>query len=71
VFSSESAIHPPVLEYSETTFKHFKPIARVRSNPSALDNSKIKLDGAGIYNLANTSIESFIEGIAQGRFWNR
>ncbi len=71
VFSSESAIHPPVLEFAETTFKHFKPIAHVLSNPHALDNSKIKLDGAGIYNLANTSIESFIEGIAQGRFWNR
>ena len=58
----------PVLEFTETTFKHFKPIAHVLSNPHALDNSKIKLDGAGVYNLTNTSIESFIEGIAQGRF---
>ncbi|CKH61502.1 Uncharacterised protein [Streptococcus pneumoniae] len=71
MFSSESVIQPPVLEFAETTFKHFKPIAHVLSNPHALDHSKIKLDGAGVYNLTNTSIESFIEGIAQGRFWSR
>ncbi|WP_142310936.1 catalase [Bacillus wiedmannii] len=71
VFSSESVIKPPVLEFAETTFKHFKPIAYVLSDPHALDHSKVKLDEAGVYNLTDTSIESFIEGIAQGRFWNR
>ncbi|EMA6344152.1 catalase [Bacillus cytotoxicus] len=71
VFSSEPVIQTPVLQFAETTFKHFKPIAHLVSNPLALDDCMFKLDGAGVYNLKDTTVESFIEGIAQGRFWNR
>ncbi len=71
VISSESPIQTPVLEFIETTFKHYKPLAFDIHDPQALDSCRIKLGGAGVYNLQDSTIESFIEGIAQGRFWNR
>ncbi|MFC0417063.1 catalase [Cytobacillus solani] len=71
VISSESLIQTPVLEFIETTFKHYKPLALALSDPHALDSSRVKLEGAGVFNLSDSTIESFIKGIAQGRFWDR
>jgi catalase len=71
VISSESPIQTPVLEFMETTFKHNKPLAFDLNDPQALDSCRIKLEGSGVYNLKDSTIESFIEGIAQGRFWDR
>lgn len=63
VFSSEFVIYFFVLEFIEIIFKYFKLIVYVFSNFYVLDNSKIKLDGVGVYNLINILIELFIEGI--------
>ncbi|WP_313800030.1 catalase [Cytobacillus sp.] len=71
VISNESLIPTPVLEFMETTFIHYKPLALALSNPHALDSSRINLEGEGVFNLSDTTIESFIKGIAQDRFWNR
>ncbi|MED3571025.1 catalase [Cytobacillus praedii] len=71
VISNESLIQTPVLEFMETAFKHYKPIALALRDPHALDSSRIKLEGEGVFNLSDSTIESFIKGIAQGRFWNR
>ncbi len=71
VISTESLIQTPVLEFIETTFKHYKPLALALSDPRTLHSSRVELEGAGVYNLLDSTIESFIKGIAKGRFWNR
>ena len=71
IISNESLIQAPVLEFIETTFKHCKPLALALSDPHALDSSRVKIEKEGVYNLTDTSIDAFIKGIAQGRFWNR
>jgi len=71
VISSESLIQTPVFEFMETAYKHCKPIAFDISDAHALDSSRINPDGSGVYNLKTDTIESFIQGIADGRFWDR
>ena len=71
IISSESRIQTPVLEFMETTYKHYKPLALALSDPHALNSSRINWENEGVYNLTDDTIESFIKGIAQGRFWNR
>jgi catalase len=71
VISNESLIRTPVLEFMETAFKHYKPLALALRDPHVLNSSRIKLEGEGVFNLSDSTIESFIKGIAQGRFWNR
>jgi catalase len=69
--SSEDAIPMPALAFIETTFKHYKPLAVALIDPQCLDKARVKLDEAGVYNLNNSTIQAFISGIAQGRFWKR
>lgn len=71
LISSETKIPTPALEFIETTFKHFKPLAVAISDRKVLDNSRVQLDEAGVYDLTQTGIQQFIEGIAQDRFWDR
>jgi catalase len=71
LISGEAKIQPLALEFIETTYKHFKPLAVVIPDCHALQNSRVQLDKAGVYDLTHTNIEPFIEGIAQGRFWDR
>ena len=71
IISSESVIPTPVLEFMETTYKHYKPLALALSVPHSLNSLRVKWDDEGVYNLSDDTIESFIKGIAQGRFWNR
>ena len=61
----------PVLEFIETTFKHFKPLAVAIKESKALGRSRVHLDAAGVYDLSKADILEFIEGIAKGRFWDR
>lgn len=69
--SSESRLPTPALEFIETTYKHYKPLAISVSEPNALDYSRIQLEEAGVFDLTKTDIQPFIEGIAQARFWER
>lgn len=69
--SSEDAIPMPALAFIETTFKHYKPLAVALSDQQTLDKARVKLDEAGVYDLNNSTIQAFISGIAQGRFWER
>ncbi|GLX69781.1 catalase [Paenibacillus glycanilyticus] len=69
--SSEPVIPPTALAFIETTFKHYKPVALALGNPQALDAVRIKADEAGVYDLNNSNIQAFINGVAQGRFWER
>jgi catalase len=71
LISSESKIQPTALEFIETTFKHFKPLAVALSDRNSLDYSRVHLDEAGVYDLTQTDIQQFIKGIAQDRFWER
>ena len=71
IISSESVIPTPVLEFMETTYKHYKPLALALSAPHSLNSLRVKWDDEGVYNLTDDTIESFMKGIAQGRFWNR
>ncbi len=69
--SSESTIPAPALAFIETAYKHYKPLALALSDHQALASARVRLDEAGVYDLAHSTIEAFINGIAQGRFWKR
>ncbi|WP_445489115.1 catalase [Niallia sp. 03133] len=69
--SSESSIAAPALEFIEMTYKHFKPLAISITLPESLTQSRVKIEEAGVYDLSNKTIADFIEGITQGRFWER
>jgi len=71
LLSSEAEMDTPVLEFIETTFKHFKPLAVAIKESKALGRSRVHLDAAGVYDLSKADILQFIEGIAKGRFWDR
>ena len=71
LISNESKIDTTALEFIETTFKHFKPLAVALSDRNVLDYSRVHLDEAGVYDLTQTDIQQFIKGIAQDRFWER
>jgi catalase len=71
LISSVPKIETLALEFIETTFKHFKPLAVFISDRQSLTNSRVRLDEAGVYDLSKTRILEFIEGIAQDRFWDR
>lgn len=71
LISSEPIIQTPPLEFIQTTYKHYKPLAVALSHPNALANSRINKEGTGVYDLKTAGIQSFIDGIAQGRFWDR
>lgn len=71
LISGEPKIEIPALEFIETTFKHFKPLAVAISDRQSLANSRVRFDEAGVYDLSQTGILQFIEGIAQDRFWDR
>ncbi|MGG3800673.1 catalase [Metabacillus fastidiosus] len=71
LINNKSAIQPPVLEFIETTFKHCKPLAVALSDHQTLNQSRVSLKTEGVYDLLQTDIMKFIEGIAQDRFWRR
>ncbi|MED4403363.1 catalase [Metabacillus fastidiosus] len=71
LINNKSAIQPPVLEFIETTFKHCKPLAVALSDHQTLNQSRVSLKTEGVYDLLQTDIMKFIEGIAQDRFWIR
>ncbi|MFJ8260444.1 catalase [Rummeliibacillus sp. NPDC094406] len=71
LISSETEISTPILEFIETEFKHYKPIALAVSHPKPIEYSRVKLNAAGVYDLTSSIIAPFIEGIAKGRFWER
>ncbi|MFD0674696.1 hypothetical protein [Cohnella sp. GCM10027633] len=41
------------------------------ADPQALASCRVKPDGVGVYDLDRSTIQAFINGIAQGRFWER
>ncbi|TCM96864.1 catalase [Paenibacillus sp. BK033] len=69
--SSGPSIPAPALAFIETAYKHYKPLALAVSDDQALASARVKLDEAGVYDLTHSTIEAFINGIAQGRFWKR
>ncbi|WP_127488891.1 catalase [Neobacillus mesonae] len=71
LISNEEIIQTPILEFIQTTYKHFKPLALSLSNPNAILYSPISLEAKGVYNITTTGIQSFIDGITRGRFWER
>ncbi|MGG3925601.1 catalase [Metabacillus fastidiosus] len=71
LINNESTVQTPVLEFIETTFKHCKPLAVALSDYQALNQSRVNLETEGVYDLLQTDIRQFIEGIAQDRFWIR
>jgi catalase len=71
LISSEAKLPVPALEFAETTYKHYKPLAISLTERNALNNSRLQVDEAGVFDLATTDFQSFIDGIAQARFWDR
>ncbi|MGG0658385.1 catalase [Rummeliibacillus pycnus] len=71
LISNETEIKTPTLEFIETSYKHYKPIALALSHPKPIEYSRVKLNAPGVYDLTSSMIEQFIDGIAKGRFWER
>ena len=71
LISSEPSIPTPALEFIEMTFKHYKPLALALLDNRILEKARVKADEAGVYDLTASTIQAFINGIAQGRFWER
>ena len=71
LISSEPSIPTPALEFIEMTFKHYKPLALALHDNRILEKARVKADEAGVYDLTASTIQAFINGIAQGRFWER
>jgi len=71
LISSEPSIPTPALEFIEMTFKHYKPLALALLDNRILEKARVKTDEAGVYDLTASTIQAFINGIAQGRFWER
>ncbi|MFT8322601.1 MAG: catalase [Bacillus sp. (in: firmicutes)] len=69
--SSEASIATPALEFIEMTYKHFKPLAVSIADPKSLNQSRVKLNEPGVYNFSDKTISDFVDGIAEGRFWDR
>ncbi|MBM7652245.1 catalase [Neobacillus cucumis] len=69
--STSSKVEPPILEFIETSYKHFKPLALAVKDNKALERCRVRLDAPGVYNLSRSDFPPFIEGITQGRFWER
>ena len=68
-----SAVNPLIpqhlLQFMQITYNNYKPL--VFFYASFLNSLRVKWDDEGVYNLTDDTIESFMKGIAQGRFWNR
>ncbi|KYC90338.1 catalase [Heyndrickxia sporothermodurans] len=71
LMSSGPIIDAPVLDFIETTYKHYKPLGLALDDHQALEKSRVNTNAIGVYDLSKSSIQLFIEGIAQGRFWDR
>lgn len=71
VDGSEGDLPAAALPFLETTYKHAKPLAFAFRDPEALKNVRIEPDAPGVYDLNRSTIQAFISGIAQGRFWER
>ncbi|QQZ08971.1 catalase [Heyndrickxia vini] len=71
VISSQSIIDAPVLEFIETTYKHCKPLGLALDVHQSIEKSRIDINASGVYDLSVSNLQLFIEGIAQGRFWDR
>ncbi len=69
--STSTEVEPSILEFIETTFKHFKPVGVAVKELQALARCRVKLDSPGVYDLTKVDINPFIEGMAKGRFWER
>lgn len=71
LISSQSIIDAPVLEFIETTYKHCKPLGLALDVHQSIEKSRIDINASGVYDLSVSNLQLFIEGIAQGRFWDR
>jgi len=69
--STSTEVEPSILEFMETTFKHFKPVGVAVKETQALAQCRVKIDSPGVYDLTKVDINPFIEGMAKGRFWER
>ncbi len=69
--SNQSPLPEPIIEFIENTYKHYKPLAFALTDDHSIDSRIVKLEEPGVYDLGNDRIQSFIDGIAKGRFWER
>lgn len=72
--STATSVEDDVLEFIENTYKHSKPLALHLHHDEVLDRCRVKTDQPGVYTFKEHSLDgfdTFIDGIAQGRFWDR
>ncbi|MGA9232578.1 MAG: catalase [Exiguobacterium oxidotolerans] len=74
LISASSKVADDVLEFIENTYKHAKPLALHLHDDSVLDKCRVETDQPGVFLFKEHNLDhfdSFIEGIAQARFWDR
>lgn len=71
VYDNEGVLPAAALPFFETTYQHAKPLAFALRDPEALKTVRIEPDAPGVYDLNRSTVQAFISGIAQGRFWER
>lgn len=53
------------------TFNHFKPLGISVSDYAALEKSRVTINEPGIFDLTKVTINNFVTGVAEARFWSR
>lgn len=71
LISTSTKLETKAIEFIEMTFNHYKPLGISINDYAALEKSRITINEPGIFDLAKNTINDFITGIAEARFWNR
>jgi len=71
LISTNSKLENKAIEFIEMTFNHYKPLGISISDYAALEKSRVTINEPGIFDLAKVTINDFVSGVAEARFWNR
>lgn len=71
LISTNGKLENKVIEFIEMTFNHFKPLGISVSDYAALEKSRVTINEPGIFDLTKVTINNFVTGVAEARFWSR
>ncbi|MEK5382753.1 catalase [Niallia sp. FSL W8-0635] len=71
LISTNGKIETKAIEFIEMTFNHYKPLGISVSDYAVLNKSRVPINEAGIFDFAKDTMDDFVTGIAEARFWNR
>lgn len=71
LISTNGKLENKAIEFIEMTFNHFKPLGISVSDYAALEKSRVTINEPGIFDLTKVTINNFVTGVAEARFWSR